>query len=502
MSDIQIDGEQEIDKEQEMTPQEWTGQLILKELQKYLRAKKKAQYDPLPIQQLAQAYILDNQIQPLKYRDKLYRWTGTRYVEEREINDKVRRYLTAKKKTHSNNIIGNVVPAIGALAYKDSQVYPSMPFYFGEGDFPKPENVIAFKNGLLNVVDYIDGCRTLIPHTSKWASTFCLPHHFDPAATCPGVLAWLKQAFKGDEDKEKLLTEWYGLGLTPDTSYEKLLLKIGPPRAGKGITDRIQMALLGKENYTGFNLHSLADKFGPRKLLNKLVAFVGEVNLANSRDKNRILESLNSIVGRDSIDIEEKFGVEGLSQQLTTRFSLSCNEMPHFVEAHGALSARLLILNYNQSFVGREDRDLANRLLTEISGVTNLALQGLVRLKLQGGFTMPASTKRLVNEFRRDSSDVFAFAQDCLVVRNDCNPGNLDGVRLTNEPVEVRGSVLLQRWMEWRADNDLPIDKPDNYGSRVLMRNLRTMLDRDHFTSKRIDGKTEQMYYGIGIRVD
>jgi len=387
---------------------------------------------------------------PLCFRDTFYVYDGTRYVEVENLSQMVRTFFRHEELPQSNHMVGNVRPIVENYAYRASHDFGQMPFYVGsDAKFPSHRNIIAYRNGLLDLEEYRAGESTLLRHTSKWISTFCLPYRFDPEADCSTWLAFLGDVFDGDQDRVALLQEWFGYCLTPDITQHKALVKIGPPRAGKGTTDMVLRAVIGEEHTTGFNLHYLADKFGPRRLENKLVAFVGEVNLANSRDKYRILETWNSIVGGDPVPIERKNRDESPSLVLPTRFSVSCNEMPSFVDPTGALSARLLVLNYDKSYVGKEDRALADKLLAEIEGINKWALDGYVRLKQQGRFTEPAKMKRLVNQFRRDNSHLFAFMQDCLLVHKSLNPGNLDGVGITEDDVEIQSPQLEHTYKQW-----------------------------------------------------
>jgi putative DNA primase/helicase len=257
---------------------------------------------------------------------------------------------------------------------------------------------------------------------------------------------------------------------------------------------RVLEALVGAENSAGYNLHSLADKFGLRKLVGKLVAFVGEVNLANSKDKYRILETLNSIVGEDKVDVEEKFKSEGMSQKLPVRFVIACNDMPNFVDPSGALAARLLLLDYAVSHEGREDRGLEKKLVAEVSGISNWALAGYVRLRKNGTFTVPAKSQALVNEFRRENSDAYAFMQDCLIVENQLNPGNLGNIRFTDKQTWVTSKKLEECYLEWCRDNN--IDIPN---MKWLCRNLKTILPKLSEERRMTGGVRERVYFGIGL---
>lgn len=450
--------------------------------------------DAFHFQRLAERFLRESGLVLQKYRDKMFVYQDTHYAEELELLDKLRRFLLRNKIPHNNNLIGNVAPIIGSLVFRSSAEYPAMPFFIGKEEHPRPENLIAYRNGILDLERFLGGDNSLLPHTPEWVSTVCLPYDFDPAATCPRWEAFLAQVFEGDQDRVNLLQEWFGYCLMHDTSQHKLMVLTGVPRSGKGTTMRVLEALVGAENSAGYNLHSLADKFGLRKLVGKLVAFVGEVNLANSRDKYRILETLNAIVGEDKVDVEEKFKPEGMSQKLPVRFVIACNDMPNFVDPSGALAARLLLLNYAVSHEGREDRGLERKLVAEVSGISNWALAGYARLRNNGSFTVPAQSHTLVNEFRRENSDAYAFMQDCLVVERPLNPGNLGSIRFTDNAASITSKKLEECYLAWCGDNNI-----DNPSMKWLCRNLKTILPKLREERRMVSGTRERVYFGIGL---
>jgi len=450
--------------------------------------------DAFRYQRLAEMFLEQSGMILLKYQDRFFFYQDNHYVEEKELNDKLRGFLLRNKIPHNNNLVGNILPVIGSLVFKSAADHPAMPFFAGDEPCLKPENIIAYRNGLLDVEKHLAGDTTLLRHTPKWVSTVCLPYDFDPEATCPSWESFLEQVFEGDKDKGSLLQEWFGYCLMHDTSQHKLMVLTGVPRSGKGTTMRVLEALVGAENSAGYNLHSLADKFGLRKLVGKLVAFVGEVNLASSRDKYRILETLNSIVGEDNVDVEEKFRPEGMSQKLPVRFVIACNDLPNFVDPSGALAARLLLLDYQVSFEGREDRKLENRLIAEVSGISNWALAGYARLRRNGSFTIPGRSQALVNEFRRENSDVYAFMQDCLVVERSIDPGNLGSIRFTDSSVVLYSEKLEECYRQWCLENNI-----ENFSLKWLSRNLKTILPKLGEQRPWVGGKRKRVYHGIGL---
>ena len=143
---------------------------------------------------------------PLYHNGRFYLYRDNRYVEETDLDNCIRTFFKRENIPQSNNVVGNVKSIVQNIAYRALSEFGSMPFYLGKEAFPKPSNIIAYQNGLLDIERYLAGDLTLIPHTPKWASTVCLPYEFDPAADCPTWLAFLGQVFEGDQDRIDLAT--------------------------------------------------------------------------------------------------------------------------------------------------------------------------------------------------------------------------------------------------------------------------------------------------------
>ena len=138
-------------------------------------------------------------------------------------------------------------------------------------------------------------------------SDFRLDYDFDPDARCPAWLRFLDEIFEGDADKVALLGEWFGYSLTAEQEHQKMLLKVGVPRSGKGTTDAVLQGLVGRDYCCGIDLHKLAGTYGCSKLAGKRVGLIGEVHLEKDQNKYVILERLKNITGLDLIDIEQKY---------------------------------------------------------------------------------------------------------------------------------------------------------------------------------------------------
>ena len=465
---------------------------------------KKKDVDPFYLEKLAQRYadceLIDTTMygewKAIYHKGRPYLWDGRRYCEqtEKEFNTRLRRWLLEHEIPQNNRLIGNLVPILYTLI--DDGGKEEMPFYRGGDDehFPKSENVIAYNNGLLDVSEYLKGIPKLIPHTPRWVSTFCLPYDYDPLATWTQWLKFLNEVFDGDREQIWLLQEWFGYCLTQDTSLQKFMVMAGLPRSGKGTIWRVLRALLGEENSAGFSLFQLAGQFGLYPLVGKMVAYAGEAELKHCSDKSKILENLKSIVGQDTLNIDRKCQ-DPFTQVLPTRLIIACNEVPSFYETTSALADRLLLLRFNVSFAGREDYDLADKLLTELSGINNWALAGLARLRERGRFFIPTATAKAIEEFKRNNSPTFAFVKDCLNVEKGLDTGNLSGVALVDDPLEATKYEIEKAYQWWCSEEGQEISLGVWFWRR--MKTLLPSLEADPNT--RGNAKT---YHGVRVKPD
>lgn len=123
----------------------------------------------------------------------------------------------------------------------------SIPSWIG-GSGPEPTNVVAFQNGLLDLSRFLQGDDALVSHSANWYSLHCLPHDYDGASECPEWKKFLSQIFEEDEERIRLLQQWFGYCLAADTSQEKFLLLFGKPRSGKGTVTTVLGEVLGRHN--------------------------------------------------------------------------------------------------------------------------------------------------------------------------------------------------------------------------------------------------------------
>jgi putative DNA primase/helicase len=347
----------------------------------------------------------------------------------------------------NSKMVSNVLDALKAVCEVTSNVViPSWQPQQPKGA-PPPVELISCANGLLHVPT-----KTLNDHRLAFFNAIAAPFDFDPDAACPEWLRFLNDLWPGDQQSIAALQEWFGYFLTTDTRLHKILMIIGPPRGGKGTIARILSAVLGAEHVCSPTLSSLGETFGLWPLLDKTLAIIADARLSGRQDQHVIAEQMLSISGEDRQTVHRKYR-EPWHGTLGVRFLILSNELPTIADASTALPSRMVILKLTQSWLGKEDPRLTDRLMAELPGIFAWSLLGLDRLRKHGHFTQPESAADLVEEMRELSSPVAAF------VRERCKLG---------PTFEIAPDPLFNAWKSWAVLQAL--EKPGSkqtFGKRL-----------------------------------
>lgn len=335
--------------------------------------------------------------------------------------------------------------------------------------------IVATKNGLLDV-----HTRKLRAHDPRYWNQTSVPFAYDPAAPEPDRwLVFLHQLWPKDEKSISALQEWCGYVISGRTDMHKILLMVGPTRAGKGVISRTIGKLIGTQNVAGPTLNSLAGDFGLAPLLGKQLAVVSDARL-QGRGHHVVVERLLSISGEDHLTVNRKYR-EQWTGQLPTRFMLVSNELPQLGDASMAIANRFVPLLLDRSWLGKEDRGLEQDLDRELPGILNWALDGLARLQDRGRFTQPDATDETLIALQDLASPVAAF------VRDRCDKGPDHRVLIDD---------LYVAWREWAEANG-----HTKSNKSVFSRDLRAAVPRLHVSQSR-EHDRRRVYIGLSLRTE
>ena len=205
---------------------------------------------------------------------------------------------------------------------------------------------------------------------------------------------------------------------------------MGPKRSGKGTIARVMEAVVGTHNVTAQSMSDFTQNFGFVNFIGKTLATIADARLGKKK-LAEIAEKILEITGENKIKINRKYK-NPIEAVLQTKLFFLSNLPLNIPDESGVLPTRFIYVELTKSFFGKEDPDLADRLLTELPGILNLAIKNFRELLKRNAFIQPQAGEALYKRMRSLCSPVSAFAQEL-------------------EPYTHPG-IIWMRWSEFRKD--------------------------------------------------
>lgn len=329
-------------------------------------------------------------------------------------------------------------------------------------------HTVVLQNGILDIRDTIfDKESCLRPHSRRFFSTACLPFAYDPKAECPLWEAALQEWFPQDTQALRELQKMFGYLITTDTSQQKFFMFAGESRAGKGVLCSVIDHMLGGASAGGL-LASFGEPFALYELLGKNLCFLNESNAQKAKDLPAIIvDRIKAISGEDKVDVNGK-NKQHVHTKLSTRLVLVCNQMPKMDDLSSAITNRMVLFHFKNSFAGREDPTLKDKLYREIAGIFNWAVEGYRMLVEDGRFNDVLSSVDQKAEIRAAASPPRAFLLECT------HPAGLDVPPIITDD-------LYATFRRWCDDQGLEHSAPKN----TFMRALRAVYPHVEVTASK-----------------
>jgi putative DNA primase/helicase len=210
-----------------------------------------------------------------------------------------------------------------------------------------------------------------------------------------------------------------------------------------------------------------------------MLATISDARISGHTDTAAVAETLLSISGEDTQTVERKF-LPYWTGKLVTRFLVLTNELPRITDASGALAKRFIVLTLKESFYGREDLALFDKLMPELPGILNWALEGRDRLYTRGYFVQPSSADELIQEFIDLGSPEATFLKHSTAVE----PGKT-----------VTQKDLFAAWKTWCEANG----REHSGTAQSFGRNVRAVLPR--ITTRQLGPAGAQERHWEGLRL-
>jgi len=385
--------------------------------------------------------MLDNE-QCYRYRDGVYVENGEQLIKSEA--------LKALGQATTKHRIGEIVNYIKVSTFTD------------RSEFDKDINILNLNNGLLNIKTL-----ELKPHTPEYLTTVRIPLTYNPKAECPQIKKFLSEIV--DSKDLQVLEELFGYCLHRTYLIQKSFMLLGIGANGKSTLLGLLVVFLDKPNISSVSLQEFAEnRFAKALLYNKLANIYADLSPKALIDTG----TFKMLTGGDTINAEKKFG--GFFTFVNyAKLIFSANELPQTRDDTGAFFRRWIIINFPNTFSeDRADQDLLSKLTTqeELSGLLNIALNGLQRLLKNGRFSDGKTTEETKEKYVRISDTVEAFKTDRIKVSPESWVGKDDlynqyesYCKTNNTPIKPREAFFK----DIRELLEVEDYRPDVGGNRI-----------------------------------
>lgn len=235
-------------------------------------------------------------------------------------------------------------------------------------------NYINVRNGMLSLSTF-----TLQPHSPEFLSTVQIPIKYDPNATAPNFMSFIKDITLDDKQLMNVHQELVGYWLTVETKAEKAVYYYGSGANGKSVMASIVNTLVGDDNVSSVPLSEFSQTFGMESLIGKSLNIAAENEMGG---KSLRTENFKAIVSGDNITVNIKYR-PSISYTPFCRLLFLVNSLPDSMDVTNGYFRKIIIVPFRKTF-GKEERNvnLKQLLMKELSGILNWALKGLKKLKL------------------------------------------------------------------------------------------------------------------------
>ncbi|MBI3203284.1 MAG: hypothetical protein HYZ29_17230 [Myxococcales bacterium] len=272
---------------------------------------------------------------------------------------------------------------------------------------------IAFSNGFLLATAEGSELRT---HSPKNRATMRLGFAYNPSAAAPGFGTFLRDVFRDDADaaeKISLLQEHAGaclLGVA--AKYQLAVVLLGSGANGKSTLLDIETGVFPPEWRASIPPHAWGHEYN-RSLLPGI-----RINAVNELPDRELMasEMIKAIISGDEVQArfirEQPFTFRPIAGQL-----FAANDLPAVTDQSHGLWRRFVVVSFNRIFAEHEMvRGLAESILKEErAGIINWMLVGAQRLMQRASYTVPPSSDKIKDTWKKGPDSVASFIDEEMV---------------------------------------------------------------------------------------
>lgn len=290
------------------------------------------------------------------------------------------------------------------LSYLDLQVR--------ENTHVTDANMIAFRNGLLNV--YTD---EFVPFTHEHIITNKIEWDYNPNAYHELTDQTLNKIACHDENIRMLLEEMVGYCMFRRNELGKAFILTGSGSNGKSTFLNMLKNMLGKRNVSALDLKKLNDRFSTIMIYGKLA------NIGDDISDEFITDAADfkKIVTGETIDAEQK-GQPKFEFEPYVKLLFSANNIPRIGKGRdsSAILRRLIIVPFNATF-SSNDPDYVPFIGDKLKNseameyLISLGIKGLKRVLETRNFTVSQDMQKELEDYEEANNPVIGFLKEVEV---------------------------------------------------------------------------------------
>lgn len=238
----------------------------------------------------------------------------------------------------------------------------------------------------------------------NYHTTIAFDIDYEPHADCPCWEAYLAE-WLPDENVRKVVQEYLGYCLIPNTNFRKALFLYGKGRNGKSIFIEFIQEMFGDLSST-LSYDALFQRFGPANLKDKLVNIYDDTNVSFTKDTG----IAKNLIAGGTISAEFK-GKDYFTFTNVARIIFSAQETPRTADNTLAWYDRWFFIKFPNTFRASNAKktEMMTNMRREKSGIFNWMLEGLRRLMEQDGFSRSKMLAQYTEEYRGMNDTVMQF---------------------------------------------------------------------------------------------
>jgi len=297
-------------------------------------------------------------------------------------------------------------------------------------------NLIAFKNGVLNIVD-----GSFSDFSPEFIITNKIPHNYNPDAKSDLLDGVMRKLACNDESVLRLLYQSVGYCFYRRNELRKSFFLLGEKRNGKSTFLDMVSTLLGEDNTANLDLCEIGDRFRTAELTGKLANIGDDIN--DEWVSNTAI--FKKVVSGDTVTVERK-GKDPFKLRSFAKFFFSANSLPRLGRGKDsrAVLDRLVIIPFDAKF-SKDDPDYDPFIKYKLRGEDVMealiakAIPALTEVLVDQEFEECERVKENLEEFEKSNNPVLEFFDD------------LDESEYLNEPIKM----VYQKYTAFCLGNNL-----------------------------------------------